>query len=146
MPRRSCGASGAVRAVVDTGPLYAAADADDADHERCVEVLSERSAELIVPALVVAEATYLVGTRLGPRAEAKFLRGLEPFEIEAPLPEEWKRIAELVERYGTLALGGTDASAIALAERLRTPVVITLDHRRFGAVRPRHCRVFQILP
>jgi predicted nucleic acid-binding protein len=135
-----------VRVVVDTGPLYAVADSDDADHERCLHLLTGRRADLVIPALVVAEATYLVGTRLGAVAEARFLRGLEPFDIEAPLPEDWERIAELVERYGSFPLGGTDASVVALAERLKTPVVATLDRRHFAAVRPRHCRAFHILP
>jgi uncharacterized protein len=135
-----------VRVVVDTGPLYAAADEDDDDHERCIDVLVSHGAQLIIPALVVAEATYLVGTRLGSVAEARFLRGLEPFEVEAPLTEEWRRIAELVEKYGDSSLGGTDASVVTLAERVKSTIVITLDRRHFGAVRPRHCRTLHILP
>jgi predicted nucleic acid-binding protein len=43
-------------------------------------------------------------------------------------------------------LGGTDASVIALAERLHTDVVITLDQRHFGAVRPRHVPALRLLP
>jgi hypothetical protein len=35
---------------------------------------------------------------------------------------------------------------ISLAERLNTDLVITLDRRHFGAVRPRHCRAFRLLP
>jgi hypothetical protein len=34
----------------------------------------------------------------------------------------------------------------ALAERLRTEIVITLDHRHFGVVRPRHCERLRLLP
>lgn len=133
-------------AVVDTGPLYAAADADDADHEASVAALSEPGLRIVIPALVVAEATYLVGTRLGPRAETRFLRGLEGFDVAAPEPEDWRRIAALVARYASLPLGGTDASVVTLAERLETPAVITLDRRHFRAVRPRHCAAFRLLP
>jgi predicted nucleic acid-binding protein len=135
-----------VLAVVDTGPLYAAADADDADHDACVAALSAKGLRLVVPAMVVAEATYLIGTRLGPRAEASFLKGLPEFAVEAPLPEDWTRISELVERYADLPLGGTDAAVVALAERLATDALVTLDRRDFGAVRPRHCKAFRILP
>jgi uncharacterized protein len=35
---------------------------------------------------------------------------------------------------------------IALAERLDAPTVITLDHRHFAAVRPRHRAAFELLP
>jgi len=95
---------------------------------------------------VVAEVTYLVGTRIGPQAEAGFLRGLQSVDVEAPSVEDWARIAELVEQYGDFPLGGTDASLVALAERLDTDVVITFDRRHFGAVRPRHCASLRLLP
>jgi predicted nucleic acid-binding protein len=44
-------------AVVDAGPLYATADADDDRHEACRRVLSRGDLGLLVPALVVAEAS-----------------------------------------------------------------------------------------
>ncbi len=133
-------------AIVDTGPLYAAVDADDADHEACVEVLTDASLRLVVPSLVIGEATYLIGTRLGPEVEAIFLRGLAALDVDAPDPTDWPRIAELVEQYGDFPLGGTDASVVALAERLGTELVITLDRRHFRAVRPRHCESLRLLP
>ena len=133
-------------AVVDTGPLYAAVDTDDADHERSVEALSQADLRLVIPALVVAETTYLVGTRLGAKIEARFLRSLRDLDVEAPTPDDWVRIAELVERYADFPLGGTDASVIALAERLETEVVVTLDRKHFAAVRPRHVKSLRLLP
>lgn len=66
---RSSPRSGNLIAVVDTDPLYAASDADDQDHEACIEVLRRLNVPLVVPVLKVAEATYLVGRRMGP-AEA----------------------------------------------------------------------------
>ncbi len=54
-------------------------------------------------------------------------------------------MAELVE-HRDFPLGGTDASVVALAERLRAPAVVTLDRRHFGAVRPRHREAFELLP
>jgi len=135
-----------VIAIVDTGPLYAATDRDDADHDACVSVLSAAGLRLVIPAMVVAEATYLVGLRLGPKAEGRFLRALGTMTVDAPLPEDWPRIAALVERYADLPLGGTDASVVALAERLATDTVMTLDRRHFGTVRPRHCPALRLLP
>jgi predicted nucleic acid-binding protein len=135
-----------VLAVVDTGPLYAAVDAGDADHARCRAVLEDPRYRLVIPALIVAEATYLVGTRLGPKIEAQFLRGLETMDIEAPAPEDWSRIAELVDRYADFPLGGADASVVALAERLGTASIVTLDVRHFSAVRSRRGKAFHLLP
>ena len=139
--------SGTTRlAVVDAGPLYAAADADDADHGAAVAALSDRELRLVVPALVIAEATYFVGRHLGPVAEAAFLRGVGALEVEAPDGDDLARMAELVEEYAGFPLGGTDASVVALAERLQAATVVTLDRRHFSAVRPRHCEAFELLP
>ncbi len=133
-------------AVVDAGPLYATADTADRDHEACRAVLSRPDLQLVVPALALAEATYFVGQRLGPAAESAFLRGVGTLEIEAPSVSDIERMAELVRTYADFPLGGTDASAIALAERLEAPIVITLDRRHFAAVRPTHRETFQLLP
>ena len=133
-------------AIVDAGPLYATADADDADHLACREALSRPDLRLIVPALVVAEATYFVGRWLGAAAESRFLIGVGELDVEGPSREDFARMAELVEKDADLPLGGTDASVIALAERLDASIILTLDRRRFAAVAPRHCDAFQPLP
>ena len=133
-------------AVVDAGPLYAAADEDDDDHAASVAELSHPELRLVVPALGVAAATYFVGRRLGPAAEAAFLRGLAGLDIEGPSGGDFTRMAELVDGYADFPLGGTDASVVALAERLEATVVVTLDRRHFGAVSPRHTDAFELLP
>jgi predicted nucleic acid-binding protein len=133
-------------AVVDAGPLYAAADADDVDHEGSLDALSRSDLRLVVPALVVTEATYFVGRRLGAAAEVAFLRGLGALDIEGPSSEDFVRMAELVEQYADFPLGGTDASVVAIAERLDAAIVVTLDRRHFAAVRPRHREAFELLP
>lgn len=133
-------------AVVDSGPLYAVTDTDDDDHGRSLATLQRADLQLVVPTLVIAEVTYMVARRLGPRAEAAFLRGLAQLEVEAPAAEDWSRIAELVDQYHDFPLGGTDASVIVLAERLACELVVTLDHRHFSAVQPPHCAAFRLLP
>jgi predicted nucleic acid-binding protein len=126
--------------------LLAWTDRADRDYARCRAVLARSDLQLVIPALVVTEVTYFVARRLGAAAEARFLRALSEFEVEAPLPEEWLRMGDLVEQYADFPLGGTDASVIALAERLETDVIVTLDRRHFGAVRPRHVPQFRLLP
>jgi hypothetical protein len=49
-------------------------------------------------------------------------------------------MAELAERYADLGLGGTDASLVALAERLGLTTLATFDRRHFTVVRPAHTR------
>lgn len=88
----------------------------------------------------------MVGRQLGADVEARFLRGLEHFDVAPPEAADWPRIGELVEKYADFPLGGTDASVVALAERLGTDVVITLDLRHFGAIEPAHCTAFRLFP
>ncbi|MFV2062090.1 MAG: type II toxin-antitoxin system VapC family toxin [Chloroflexota bacterium] len=133
-------------AVVDSGPLYAAVDADDDDHGRCLEVLRRADLDLVVPALVIAEVTYLVGRRLGPETEASFLRGIADLEIEAPSDRDLAAMAALVKRYGDFPLGGTDASVAVLADRLGSDLIVTLDQRHFTALRSTQGRPYRILP
>ena len=132
--------------IVDSGPLIAAVDARDKDYAAVMSVLTDSRYELIVPALCVAEAAYLVAVKYGPAIEAAFLRGLAVLDVQAPHPDDWARIAELVERYGDFRLGATDASVVALAERLNTDLIVTLDRRHFGVVRPAHFVAFRLLP
>jgi predicted nucleic acid-binding protein len=133
-------------AIVDSGPLLAIANSADPAHRACVEALQEPGLRLVIPALCVAEVAYLLGRRQGPRVEARFLQGLEGFDVEAPRSEDWPRIAELVELYEDFPLGGVDASVVALAERLDTDLLITLDRRHFSVVQPRHRPRFRLLP
>jgi predicted nucleic acid-binding protein len=100
----------------------------------------------MIPAPCVAEVTYLLGKEQGPRVEARFLRGLRDFDVRAPSSDGWQRIAELVERYRKLPLGGTDASVVALAERVGTDLIVTLDRRHFDVVEGRSGERFRLLP
>jgi predicted nucleic acid-binding protein len=54
--------------------------------------------------------------------------------------------AALVDTYADLPLGGTDASVIALAERLGITTVMTLDQRHFRVVRPNHVEALELVP
>ncbi len=121
--------------IVDTGVLLAAADNADPDH-------------LVTTHLVLAEAAYLVARQLGPEAEAAFFRSVAQGDltIENLTSADLASIADLVETYLHLPLGGTDASLITIAERLNETRVATLDRRHFAVVRPAHCPAFELIP
>ena len=134
--------------IVDAGPLYAYVDADDAHHDRCLELLETHPGPLVVPMLVVAEVAHLIGTRLGWEAEVRFLGDLASgdFALEPLHPADIERVAELVARYHDLPLGTVDASVVAAAERLGIAEVATVDMRHFAVVRPAHIEAFRLLP
>ena len=101
-----------------------------------------------MPTLVITEAAYLIGTRLGVAAEIQFLGDLAAgeFAVEPVAPGDWLRVAELVGRYHDLPLGTVDASVVAAAERLDISTIATLDRRDFSVVRPAHTAAFELLP
>jgi predicted nucleic acid-binding protein len=134
--------------VVDSGPLFAFLDRRDPLHTGCVALFETRPGPLIVPMLVLAEVTYLAGERLHTDAELRLLADLivGNFIAEPVQPIDWRRIAELVERYADLKLGTVDASVVAAAERLGASAIATLDRRHFSVVRPRHVESFELLP
>jgi uncharacterized protein len=59
---------------------------------------------------------------------------------------DYRRAAELVLTCEDLPLGTTDATVIALCERLGLSEVATLDRRHFTVVRPRHVEALTLLP
>ena len=137
----------AVIAVVDTGPLLALTDPDEGSaHDAAVAVLATPAMQFVIPMMVIAETMYLVGSRLGATAEARFIAGLANLDIEPPRADDWARMAELVAQYADFPLGGTDASVVALAERVGADTVVTFDRRHFAAIRPRHVDAFTLLP
>lgn len=135
--------------LVDTGVIFGAADADDPRHRDCAELLDSLiDIPLGVPVPVVVESAWLIESRLGPAAEATFLRSLTAGEIERiDLTEtDWGRVVELIEGYTDLGLGVVDATVVAVAERLGVTQVATLDRRHFTVVKPSHTLAFELLP
>lgn len=133
-------------AIVDTGPLVAVANRADPDHAACLKALRAPGLHPVIPVLCIAEAAYLIARSQGPAVEADFLRGLESFEVHAPSGDEWRRAAEIVAQYADFPVGAVDAAVVVAAESLRTDLLITLDRRHFGAMRPKHSEAFRILP
>jgi uncharacterized protein len=134
--------------IVDAGPLYAAAATRDMHHQRSVELLSQATRPLLVPALVLSEVAYLLGDRIGPHAELLLARSLAEGEltVEPIIDSDWERVAELVEQYQDLPLGIVDASVVVLAERLGLDTIATLDRRHFATVKPKHVSGFTLVP
>jgi predicted nucleic acid-binding protein len=127
--------------VVDTNVLFALADRSDAHHAQSRDWLDGTDEPLLVPPTVLAEACYLIDKFLGPAAEAAFLDsvGTGPryrFQLVGLVDDDVRPMAELVRRYADRHLGGTDASVIAVCERLAITTVATVNTRDFANVRP----------
>ena len=134
--------------VLDTGPLLAALDAADPDHTDCAALITDAREDLVVPSLVLAELDYWCHKRLGGEVWLAFLDDLlaGAYRSEPPTDADLRRCRDLQTTYLDLRLGVTDASVIALVERLNEPKVATLDRRHFTAVRPAHVDAIGIVP
>lgn len=98
--------------------------------------------------MVIAEVGYLLARDAGSSVEAAFLRSFKAgfLTIVSPTADDLSRAAELVDQYADLPLGTTDACIVALAERLNITELVTLDHRHFNVVRPRHVQALTLTP
>lgn len=135
----------------DTGPIVAAATVNDRHFHVSSELLTGlrlARRQLLLPSTVAAEVGYLLAERVSPRIESQFLRGVADgaFELVELTRVDYQRMAELTEQYLDMPLGTTDASVMALAERLQVTEIATLDRRHFAAVRPRHVEAYTLLP
>lgn len=132
--------------LVDTGVLYALADADDAWHERCRKFIAKEREALVVPVTVLPEVTYLLRERLGEKAERAFVGALASgtLHVENATRGDLTRVAELLDQYRDI--GFVDASVVAIAERHKARRVATTDRRHFAAIRPRHLASFELVP
>lgn len=102
----------------------------------------------MLPATVLSEVGHLLGRDLGTGAEARFIRSIAggDFQLVNLEPIDIIRMAELVEQYRDAKLDTTDASVIAISERLDVGEVATLNRRHFSLVRPRHVNALTLLP
>lgn len=136
--------------IVDTGPLVALANERDSYHVVCREwFIDADPEELIIPAPVIAEACYHIGRDMGADVESVFLDDLAEGTygtVVGITPEDLHRMSVLVKQYSDFPLGGTDACVVAVAERLRTEHVATVDWRHFRAIRPSHTVAINLLP
>ena len=134
--------------ILDTGPLYASLDRSDADHIASRRLIEETQEELVIPAPVLVEVDYWIHVRLHPGVLVALLDDVTAgaYRVEELNPEDYRRVREVCDRYADADIGFVDAAVLALVERLNEPKLATLDHRHFGAVRPRHVEALRLLP
>jgi predicted nucleic acid-binding protein len=126
-----------VAIALDTSVVYALMDRGDADHVAVSEWVDQESEELVTTPLAVAEMDYLL-TRVGGAPAAAALRGdlaAGTYSVEW-WPSAIEETVAVADRHESMGLGLVDASLLALAARLGTISVATLDERHFRVVKP----------
>jgi predicted nucleic acid-binding protein len=137
-----------VALILDTGPLLAALDRSDGDHDACRRLIEESREPRVIPSPVLVEVDYWIHERLHPGVLVALLADIEDgaYRLEHPQTHDLARIRELCDRYADADIGYVDASVLAIVERLGEHRLATLDHRHFGLLRPRHCDALELLP
>lgn len=134
--------------IADTSGLLSLLDRGEKHHEPARSAVAAHRGPLVTTDFVLAETDYLVLRRLGARPEMAFLRqvlGGTPLR-EPVTPGDMDRAVEIIVQYADHNLGLTDASLMAVAERLDARRVLTLDHRHFALFRDSRGRALELLP
>lgn len=134
--------------IVDTSALLAYFDASEPDHAAVQGVIAASTDLLIISPYVMAELDYLVATRHGIEAELAVLDELTggAWELVGFGLDDLKKARSIIAKYGDQEIGVADASNVILAERYRTPTIVTLDRRHFEVLRPITGSRFTVLP
>jgi uncharacterized protein len=134
--------------LLDTSGLLAALVADQRRHRQAREALERSGPPFVLSPFVLAELDYLLTRESGTAAELALLGEVATgaYDLAPFLAEDVSDATAVIERYRDLELGLADASIVTLAGRFRTERVLTLDERRFRALRTPRGRPFTILP
>jgi len=116
--------------LADTGPLYAAADLDDAHHKRSrreLRRLADEDYEIVVAYPTQLEAYTLVLFRLGETAASRWLEDMASAAFINPTAEDYRHAVLRVQSLKEQSITLFDALVATLAGRLELKVW-TYDH------------------
>ena len=133
--------------LTDAGPLIAIIDADEPDHDRCVQALDEATLPLVTTWPAFTEAMYLLARAGGIQAQRALWRLVQSdrlviADLSASAVE---RSSRLMEKYADLPMDLADATLVAMAEEEGHRTVFTLDSD-FSVYRIRGRLPFRTLP
>jgi predicted nucleic acid-binding protein len=131
--------------VIDTSIVVALLSEADHEHDAAVDLVARLDDDLVTTPLAVSEMNYFAARYGGPEAA----QGLwDDFESGALAVRWW---ADALAETIALArrnppIGLVDASLVALAARLNTQRIATLDHHRFRSLTTVAGDPFVLLP
>jgi predicted nucleic acid-binding protein len=125
--------------IVDTSAILAIFDEAYREHRQIAKIIEETAASLVVSPLVVAEADYMLQSRLGKAAARRFAGDIasESYELAEWSAADHAAALTVMDRYGDPNdyIGVADAANVVLADTYRTTRLLTLD-QHFRALRP----------
>jgi len=126
--------------MVDTSAVLASVDESYAEHELIAAILAGNEGPLVVSPMIIAEADYMLFTRLGAAAARQFAADVaaEAYELAEWTAADQAVALDVINRNSDDSnyIGIADASNVILADRYRTTRLLTLDQRHFRRLRP----------
>jgi predicted nucleic acid-binding protein len=134
--------------LIDTSFLFALINQRDADHAKCLDFLKTHRISGLIPVTVIPETAYLLYRRLGHHVMRRFIQEIQhsEWDIEPLMMSDLTRAGRILDRYADSNLDFVDSTIVATAERMDIDTILTLDHRHFRMIRPKHIPNFTILP
>lgn len=136
--------------IADTSFIVSLVNPRDPDHALVARTARTLRTMPWLPSSALAEICFVLSGRIGRDAATAFVdhagQGSTSFALLEPNLADYRRTAEIMAKYGDSGLDFVDAVIVAVAERLNIGTILTLDHRHFGVVRPRHRAGFELLP
>ena len=115
--------------LIDTGPLLAAFNQRDQHHAFAVAIMRQHNQPFVTSMAVMTEIMYLARARLRWHVQDKLFVMVERGDIlvEQTTLNDFARVATLMQKYRDLPMDFADATLVALAERLGSKRIFTID-------------------
>ena len=115
--------------ILDTGPLVALFNSNDAFHLWTIETLAPTTAPLLTCEPVITEACYLLNKISPGIGNSKIMSLLERkfIKISFDLAEQFDRVHQLSLKYSDTPMDFADACVVRMTEVHATSSIMTLD-------------------
>jgi predicted nucleic acid-binding protein len=134
------------RWLLDTGPLVAYLDGDDAAHRFVAEKMDGISGECCTTSAVITEAMHLLAEdSRGPGLLLEFVLAARVKIHESTGIRDLRQAVALMTKYGDIPMDFADATLMLLAEKIKTTDICTLDRRGFSAYRTASGKALRLL-
>ncbi len=132
---------------VDSGFLFALADASDRWHKAALAQAGTVDEGWITTWPVLAETCHLLSKRLGAAFVPALMDDLAAGVIQVwnPPAASYQDLPDLMRKYARLPMDLADASLVLLAEHLGHGRILSTDERDFGAYRWKRRKPFNNL-
>ena len=122
--------------ILDTSAIIALSDRRHHLNKDIIDLVSQKESICIIPSTVTVEVCQLLKYRFGSKYEKKFLEEINKssFIMETVTFKDIPRILQILTKYDDLNAGYVDSSIVAIAERLGTNKLLTLDRKHFSVL------------